>query len=387
MPIGGHFQNIGMSFEYGTLAALGDVQILGNLQKEVTAYSHNNSAFMGFDSANITINDVVLNLEGWLVYGLGRHVRIYGSDLTTIWEGFVNQVTYSVGGVNVTVGPLMSVINRISATFSEVLANQESVAGNTAVTTIQEDAGSQSMYGIIESVINAGSVYRDEADQICSVFLKDKKYPATSLNLNLGGQGSNPSVKLDCLGYAHWLDVFIYDDTTTGTVAASTKVSDVIDADPNNIVLTKDIYTNASLASSYETQNRSGLTVIKGCASLGDGSDNRWLFGMYEDRTAVFNVIPDEVEYIHDVVDERQVITGLGSSRIKPWDVRAGKWIETRDIPVSYAPLSSSDIRSDIRKTFIETVTYTMPYTLGISGTGVDKAPQAIAKYGIGATL
>jgi len=170
------FQSYGLSFEYGTNAALGDVTILSNLQREIVGYTHTNSAFMGFDKATITLSDNRLRLEEWLAYGIGRHVRIYGHDLFTIWEGFVNQISYSVGGVNVTVGPLTSVVNRASTTFSEVEENAETISGSTAVTIIEEDSDSQDSYGIWEDVINVGSMYRDEAEQVVSVFLQDKKF-------------------------------------------------------------------------------------------------------------------------------------------------------------------------------------------------------------------
>jgi len=382
-----HFQSLGLSIEYGTNPAIGTVNILGDMQNEVVSYNHTISAFMGFDKATCELLVPRIKMEDWLINGLGRYIRVHDSSLTVVWEGFVDQISYSVGGISISVGPLLDITNRVSAVFSDIAPSAGNVSGTTDVTLIQEDADSQAEYGIIEGVINAGSMFRDEADQICSVYLADKKYPPKSLNLNIASM-QNPSIRLSCRGFGYWLDAYIYEDLTDAVVASSTKVSDVIDADPNSIILNKDISSNASLAYALENQNRSGLTVIKACVNLGDGSDNRWLFGVYENRTAVFEVIPNEIEYIYEVIDEKQTISGRGNKLIKPWNVRAGKWIEARDIPLSQSPRPESyDLRYDIRSAFIESVTYTMPYSINISSANVGKADQAIAKYGIGALV
>ena len=384
------FQSLGLSFEYSTPVALGTVKYLGNLTREVTAYSHIISSFGGFDAATVSIADYQLRLDDWIMSGLGRHIVVYGDHNYIIWEGFVNQITYTAGALTMTVGPLMDIGNRVSVKFSEVDASVSSVTGTSATTIIAEDADSQDAYGIIEKILSGGSMYRDEANQVRDVFLADKRLAPSSKNYSFSAQPSttNPIIKLDCKGYSSWLEAFIYENYVNGVDAASDKIEDVIDADPNSIVLTKKLDANASLVVTLEDQGRSGLTVIKGCVNMGDGSDNRWLFGMYENREAVFEVMPSTVEYTYEISDEIQRISSNTGGIVKPWDVRAGKWIETTGIlTTSGAPSPGLDLRSDLRNTFIESVSFTMPNTLSISGTTVDRAPQALAKYGIGAMV
>jgi len=83
------------------------------------------------------------------------------------------------------------------------------------------------------------------------------------------------------------------------SIWVSDKIINTLEADPNAIFSTdySGITANPLLISGTEDQNRTASVVIKECLSLGDIDSNRYLFGFYNGRRAVYSAIPTDTEY------------------------------------------------------------------------------------------
>lgn len=351
---------------------------------QINSYQHSISALGGYNSATIVINDRQMNIEDWLSDGLMRHIEVYNPALVKIWEGFVNEIVITLGALSVTRGPLLDVGNNVALTYSTVDTSISPPAvGMRATTAFSADTDSQALYGVLENVLSAGGVSSTEATTIRDVFLTENKDPQSSQQLNIG-QSSELSVRLNCLGYYHLMKKYIYNQTaSTGTANLSTVLAAIIAADPNSILSTdtSGITSNTLQVKQYLNDNSPAWNLIQGLVARGDASDNRYIFGIYNDRVPTYEAIPTDFEYQQRLSDPAQRVETPQETEVKPWDVKAGKWLFVPDFLIGKVVPSS--LRLDPRMIFIEQVTYSMPWGLQIQGGKTDKLTQKLAKLGL----
>jgi hypothetical protein len=139
---------------------------------------------------------------------------------------------------------------------------------------------------------------------------------------------------------------------------------------------------NTFQVNQYEDDDADAWTVIMDVVNIGDASDNRWIFGIYNDRKAHYTAVPTDIEYRSQLTDESQKII-QGGGEIFPWSVRAGKWLFMDDFLVGQP--QSTTLRKDQRAVFAETVAYTAPWGLKVNGVKVNKLAQILAKQQMGA--
>jgi hypothetical protein len=359
------------------------------ITEDVESYSHSIAASGGFVSASFTINGSRETLENWIEYGIGRHIQAHAPDNRVIWEGFVDQVSVTMGGITTNRGPLLNIANRVSVMYTPIIDpdTDPPITGTPTETVITQDTDSQEKYGIWEKVVNTGNMLDVDAEFLRDLFLAENAYPDGSCTISLGSDTSAMSVSVTCRGYVDWFGYAYNDITTPMSVAVSTKLADVIDADPNSLfsstASSTTMDTNMVLAVSYEDQNRTARTIIDELVSYGGGADDRWLFGVYANRIIHFNQAPTAVEYVYYLVDNSQRIETKTGEVIPAWDVLPGKWISMLDFMYGSA-VTELDAHGDPRSFFVEQVDYTAPNTISISGNKVRKLPQYLAKMSLG---
>lgn len=357
------------------------------LQNKITEYTHEKLADGGDWSANLTFNASIENADEWLCNGLGRRVVIYNRAGLPIFSGFVNSITITAGILTQTRGALLDIGNRVSVIYTPILFSGGSVInGTTMPTLITEDTASQSRYGIIEKTLSTGAATDDDAYMLRDQFLADYAYPSTATTLSTGS-ASGATVMLDCAGWVKFLGVYIYEDYNTGFVAASTKVSNVFGAEPNNI-FDRDapgssnlhhIESNPYLVPENESQNRFAIEIIKGITALGDATDNRWIYGVDSNRQFYYRQIPNVLDYTIYMTDSQQsVIDTWSRNIIYPYDVNPGKWIYVSD--VNTTGTTPGNLFTDIHSFFIESVRYTAPNTLILNSGRLTKTDRLLAK-------
>jgi len=350
---------------------------------ELSDYTHERAAFLDFESATIGLKGDHLDAEDWIEYGLGRDVTVIDDAQDTVFQGFVDKVEVVAGGLTVRRGPLLGIGNRVSAVYA-VLDNTVNppTVGDRTVTTIVEDELSQQMYGIVEKVVSAGQISTAEANHLRDTFLEENKLPETSQGINSMGSGPGITIRLEVLGYGHWLNVYIYNQTAiSATTQISDKIEAVLTADPNNIISTyyANIDFNGVLVSAFENDDPYGLTVIKELVSYGNVTYNRWLFQINRNRQARYFQPPVDWEY-QISIGENELRT-RGGALVPPWSIKPGKWIFVNDFLTGRS--MGEDLRIDPRMVFVESVTYTAPYTFKIEGSKTNVVKQILSQFGM----
>lgn len=375
-----------------------------SIEKELNSYSHTISAAGGFTSASITINISPDEIDDWITYGLGRHIVSYGSGGEVVWEGFVDNISINLGNDTIERGRLTEICNRCMATYTPVTTDPDTadpVSGTTTSTVVADDILSIKKYGIWEQIISGGSIagvgdnveeelldILAKADYMRDLYLSEYKNPETSHNPIIGiDSGGSITLTLDCKGYIEWLK-YVYNYTPENVLQESieiyNKIIAVIDEDPNNIIsrLQSFISYNPLLINAIEDKDRDALTIINEAVSIGDINNNRWIFGIYEDRVPYYNKISSSIDYLYYTSSKIQKIVSLDNSEVLPWNVRPGKLLFLADAIVGDIP-DLSDPRSDPRTMLIEEINYTAPDTVNISGKKIKNFEQLQASQGL----
>ena len=183
---------------------------------------------------------------------------------------------------SISVGPLLDTCaNRIRCAYAPEQTDTGAV-GSRTFTGWADDAASQAKYGIIYKTLTTSALSQAEAEQVRDTAILEQAEPERNERDNLESVTS-PRASITCLGYAHWLKAYPYENAATGVTTASAKLQAVLAADPNGIFSTdySALAANGTVVGTQEIEGRTAWSVVQGIVSLGDGAFNRWLFGMY----------------------------------------------------------------------------------------------------------
>lgn len=360
---------------------LGDAETFyADLTDRVQSFNYQSTAFGGYNSASVSFAASVAEISQWLQDALCRDLTFYGPALDVLWNGFVNQIQVSAGGRATTYGPVLDIGNAIVSEYAPVDVNLTLPSvGVSTLSSWGNDTESQARYGTWQKVFTAGARDPDEVDDLVNRWLAQMATPNTSHNLS--SQGQSVSVTLMAVGYFQALKSTIYSNESNGLVNASTKVEDLLDAETNGLLSSTnaDIDTNVLTVSEYDNSNRTLLDALTSVVTLGDASANRWLFGVYAGRKAIYQEAPSEVEYLFSSADFASGVSTLTYATVEPWAVKPGKWLFDPDFLVGKVP-AGTPTREDPRMLFIETVQYSSPMTLTINGAPLDVLAQKLAQ-------
>jgi len=354
-----------------------------SINRKITSYTHESRALGGYYSAAIEMRLPTYLVDDWIENGLGRHVVVKNPALDVIWEGFVNLITVTYGLLSFTIGPLLEIGNQVKVTFS---TSVNGVIGTRQDTDYADDTISQSIYGILQRVRSIGGTTLETAEQVRDLQLAQSAYPDSPSNLILSG-GAQGGVVLDCLGYWHWLENYVYNNSSTGMQTVRNKILAVLGAEPNGTIFSDD-YSRVSTVSTSsvdaeENKNRKALTIIKKLVELGDLSNNRMTAGFYKDRQFVYQRSPTTYRYRQQVRQNLR-LQDRASNQIDPWDVNPAEFVYFPDFMPGREIPTGSSLNSSLKSGFIEVVQYTAPYDLSIDSQKTGNLDQVLAKVGLG---
>jgi hypothetical protein len=385
MTISSKFSAKGLSLRVSIPLVQGD-SVIGNYSDIVNDYSHVTSASGGYLSSSFSMAGNNEFIEDWLQNGLGRDIKVFNPQLNTIWEGFVNQVDINMGGATFSRGPLTNLANRVSAVYIPIIDGDVDppITGTATETTIGEDLDSQYKYGIWEKLLNIGTVTLSDAYFIQDLYLAENSYPDGNPSLSISGSGEL-NVSISCRGYIDFLD-YIYNYITDHiSIYLSEVIKNILGDDPNDVISTfyDRIEENLYIKDPWTEDNKTAKTLIDEVLAYGGGNDDRWTFGIYKDRKAIYEAIPTDVEYIYYKTGITQQVESINGSIIEPWDVLPCKWVAIPTF-LSSMGIKIEDMRNDPRIFFAEEVNFTAPDQVNISGAKVSKLNQYMAKLGLG---
>jgi len=363
-----------------------------NVSNGIVGYEHEISAHGGYLSARIDLTVDQLTFTDWLNNGLGRDAVIKNSAGQIVFRGFIDTVSGQVGGVQVTIGPLMDIGNRISVAYTPIDYNVYPAAtGAETVTPIAEDLASQARYGIIEKTLSAGQVTQVQAERVRAVALSEMALPkrsAPDTSISPGDGQTRIPVTLNVLGYINVLKWYIYNNGSPGVTTLSQKLLSIISGDPNGIISTSLAFldSNALAVPTSTEMNRFAFDQIEELMTFGnDTTDDRRNYGIYGDLKFVFETPDKVIKYYYYLSDQGQRLIATGGRAIRPWDIKPGCYIFVGDYALaSEPPATSVATINDPRVIFIETVRYTAPYTISLSGAKSERLSIALAKLSMG---
>lgn len=320
---------------------------------------------------------------------MGRHIEVYDPALSIIWEGFVDEVHVDMGSLTARRGPLLAIANRVKVLYRTIRYDTNPpIGGEEAETAWADNEDSQAQYGILEELVTAGEKSHTQATEARNTYLAVRAWPETSQQISIRESGTLPSVRLMCKGYVHLLHRYYYAQVGNGsTQDLSAKIGDVLDADPNGLFSEANaaITENTVAVGRYEDGTRTAWEVITDCLSLGDTSDNRYLFGVYGGRRCVYAAVPTDVTYNHSLSDPGQDIRDSAGNFTAVWNVEAGKWLFISDFLTGQP--TGGELARDPRNLFIESARYEAPWFAEFAGGKADKLSQRLDRLGLGSAF
>ena len=349
---------------------------------DVINYTHTIQAFGGFDTCSFGVVESLSDLEDWFENGLGRIVRVFSETGSPMWEGFVDRVILSEGGLEVSRGPLLDIGNKVNVWYSSFdFGATPPIPGIRKETVAGDALESQAKYGIVYKIMSAAGVSDTNAVQLRNTYLIENSLPIVTSTYSFSNIPY--SLQIECRGFAHWL-TYPYNKLTAGFTTLSAKIIDLLGADPNSLISTdySHIQTNTYILPFWEIDEQPAIGILKGLIALGDASENRYLFGIYEDRVAYYNVVPSSVEFFMRLGDPNRNVIDTHGSVIEPWQMRPGKWVCFTNFMPGFTP-EGLTLREDPRNMFIESVEFTAPNQLALVGGKTTKLEQKLARYGL----
>jgi hypothetical protein len=366
-----------------------------NITLNVKQFTFQIEANGGYIAANLTISAPVSWLDEFYFNGLGRHITIKDEGLNTIWEGFVNRIVYNYAEQAMVIGPLSNVANRIKLLFTPYIdiTIDPPTVGSVQETVYSQDLVSQALWGIREAIISTGNLIvpstigggaADEATQVRQAYLAFMASPEKSQEIQYGGS-IEPGIILECLGYSAMFEIYTHTDNDVGYETFTNKVKSVLASDPNSIWNAWQglIQTNALLIAQKD-RNRTAQTILLDVASKGDVNYDRWIYGVYNERRVYYRLVPSTYRYIFRAPWLYDSGTG---NVVQPWAVRPGNWIFYADMVQKVKETLSSDLEVNEQSSlygFIESVNFTSPYNVQLSGRRVSTIGQLLSQKGLG---
>ena len=355
------------------------------LTDQIHRYQHNIEAVGGYWSSQFTIRGGRYLADDWLQDGLGRHIIVHDGALVTIWEGFVNKLTVNYGPLAVTRGPLMDVANRVLVLYSAIEYDEDNnpVVGTRVASDAEDDADSIDQWGIGVKVLSTGGAEEGDAEAIRDTYLAEHAQPETSKDWR-SDSSRDTSVTVDCLGYVHFLSRWAYNTTTVGTRTATSKIEAVLAGNPHIADVpfnTDHIDTNPLTVPALEQDYNLAWNVIKGIVARGGTSQERWLFGVYDDLNVYYEAAPTTIEYQQRLSQPKPTVERIGGDEVYPWNVLPGKWLMFPDFLIGQA--AELDLKDDPRAMFIERVRFTAPDSLSLDGGKQGTVSALVAQLGL----
>jgi hypothetical protein len=356
---------------------------LGDYSQEVTSYDHTHNAVGGFWTANLTLRLPLKDIEEWIENGVGRQIGVRGRATKLVWEGVVNRVSISIGGYNIVVGPYLDIANKVKLTYSLFLqlGGGEAV-GIRVVTDYLEDTSSQGKYGILEKNFSAGGIDSASVNDLQAMLLERYRQPPRSEDLTLPGEIVLPyfDMKLECIGYAYLFQKYVYNSSSSGTQDLSVKLAAIVAAEPNAL-FSSTVTENTVQVPAYENDDNEAWGMIKALVAMGDASLNRYVFGVYENRRAIYKAVDNDILYIRPLREGTSIIQDSQGGFLQPWEIRPGGYVMITDL-LPGKPVATN-LNDDRRVLFADTVQYRMPDGLVINGSHAFRVEQRIAQLGL----
>lgn len=363
---------------------------LGSIEGKLESYSHSIQAFGGYDTAQFTFKASETEIDDWLESGINRHIEAYDPRGIECWEGFVNQLTYSVGGFSVVRGPLMDLANRVWVTYASINSLVvPAVQGLTTETPLVDNAASIEKHGLLERIVDGGQrdeINYSEATQLRDTYMAEQR---VLTNKTWNATGSNePTLTVDCCGYMKRLERIYYINAVAGSWTCTQAVTGILNADLllNHLFSSVNANIGANAIAIAEQREYTPCdTILRDVVSFGGVAYARWLFYVGNGRYATFRAVDNTIAYLQPLREPSQSIRNPFGDTVHPINVWPGQWMFFPDFAIGRKfDNVLADLSTDPRALFIESITFTAPDQLDIQGGKTDRLSSLLKQYELG---
>jgi len=176
------------------------------------SYTHEIVLVGWYYNASFSFNTNIPVAEDWMFNGIGRHVEVYSVHGNKVWEGVVNELSFSVGSRSIKVGPLLSMSNRIKIGFqTPSYGNIPGAGGGVYLETAWGDnAYSQKNYGVLEELISGGTGEDPEMEVLRDARLEKQGEPSILESISADSKEESITITVSCIGYSRILEKQVY---------------------------------------------------------------------------------------------------------------------------------------------------------------------------------
>lgn len=346
----------------------------------VSGWRHKITANIGFDTASFNLIASKRELEEMFFEGCGRRITRFTPDgHGVVWDGYIAEMVLNEPGLQLRIS-LREMANGVIVNYipTDTSTNPPTYGAEWWAGPVN-DAPSQAQYGIKQKLFvpPMNKLTAADAQQFANVLLAHYRTPIRSGLISSGSSQSN--LQIVCDGYMHTLGWHTYNQyALSGTDNADTILSTIASVTGQGFIASQDLDTNTTQVQKYFSNFDRGYDLVQLIASFGDGSYNRWLAYVLEDRVLHYKPASTTVDYLRRIEDGRQEIRDVGGRVIPYWEIRPNHWIRTTDVfPHALNPASLKD---DFQVSYIESVEWTEPDGLTLSGSPGDNLQVIVAR-------
>lgn len=324
----------------------------------VYGYKHSIHAVGGFDTASCEIAlRSVSEMQEFLDQCLGNRVAFYvDNPVAPIWEGFINRMSFSAGGVEYTIS-LDEMANQVKVIYTTA-ATSPATTQSAAATATVKSAASIAMYGIKQEQVDLGLMTSGTGVTILrDTVLAQRALPKSSIKPV--SDGGNGLLKIECLGFYHTLGWEDYRETGTVSTSLGLLVDAVIGGLVNgatffnNADLTRTV-TNASLINQQHVKGETAWDVLMKVREIGNAS-TYYVIGVSPTdfqtgtRRFYYEQANSNIVYTARMADGLR-IRNLYGQLVPPWTVQPNAGIRVSDMLIGWNGVGDNPTETYIMK-------------------------------------
>lgn len=319
-------------------------------------YRHTIAAIGGFDTASCDIA-VRSRDEGqqFLDQYLGNRVAFYvDNPVEPIWEGFINRMTFSAGGVDYSIG-LDQMANLVRVIYTTA-ASSPATTQSAAATATTKSTYSQSIYGIKEEQVDMGLMVGGTGATILrDTVLAQRALPKSSI---LPGSGGG-LLHIEFLGFYHTLMWETFRQAVTGAVQLGAFVDTIIGGIGNGTTFfdnTDTILTiaNTNTIDQATVKGETVWDVLMKIAEIADAT-KYYVMGVTPTdfqtgtRRFYYDQATNDITYTARQADGLR-IRNLYGQLVPPWTVRPDTGVRVSDMLIGWNGVGDNPAETYIMK-------------------------------------
>ncbi len=296
-----------------------------DLGESADSYTHTISDRFGFESCRIPFTCTLDEAIDWLQNGLMRSLIVSSPDAETVWEGFLETITVTIGQKKASLS-LRGMANFVHFLWTTIQGGP----GGTTATATTASLLSQALYGRKDYL---GSLPKVTSTQVLNALAKTLATlclpRSAEASAAATGEIGDIAIELTFAGWYATLDWNIVSNSSTTNTITNTQLTAtwLPSVASINAFLSTDMsgiaYTGP-LMPEYVAHYSTYKQVIEKLLGVGDASNNTLAYGVYEDR--MFRAVtsaaatPATITYQEDA-SSGQILDAYGAV-VAPWDVR-----------------------------------------------------------------